>query len=494
MKNILLLLLVLFSSVIYAQENQSTLTLKYSPEFEDDADIRGILAQHTDKDNRLGMVAWSYNYWVFNIYNESLTKIFTYKVDRGDNETTLDTFIYEDQIRIFTVYTGENRYRKIFCHVFDMKDRSYKKVLVFETELATEHSLFGDGMYKRITESEDKKYFALTYFLNKEGLNSSEVSLFNATDFSLIYTKHLFNHATNYLAPLDVAIDSNGLVYYLAKTVFVVKEENEKLKVTGQEIKLLKIKENNMEELMIYDGSLKIRDLHMVKSDRQLNIIGFYAEQYYKSIKGTCGFLVNLIDFSLIAQSNNALPDIVYMDIYGKKRYKRLMDIELEHYTVNQVIKDEEGNLYMIAEERTHTVVPGGLNINIPDYHFYERGNLIMISFNEKSELRWARGLQKIAATGTLPIYNAMVKGNELHIIMNIIKLHYGKNNTVFIVGKRKRMFLYDIVYNEEGNFKDFLIDDNKDLSYNPGLGSYYENTMSAINDDRKTKRFIIIK
>ena len=126
----------------------------------------------------------------------------------------------------------------------------------------------------------------------------------------------------------------------------------------------------------------------------------------------------------------------------------------------------------------------------VPNYD-----DIIITKFNAEGELLWGKSIFKRAS---LPSYNAFIKDDKLHILMNS-----GKKLKESLDGRlkvSKGLFeataLYDFVYDKDGNLELEKIQDNTKgkTKYIPYKGSYRNGKFVMFNHGINSKRLMILK
>ena len=106
-------------------------------------------------------------------------------------------------------------------------------------------------------------------------------------------------------------------------------------------------------------------------------------------------------------------------------------------------------------------------------------------------ELDWGRSVNK-RATG--PSYNAFLKNDELHIILNSGKnlLEKKDGRTKVSKGWFESSSLYDIVYSSDGKVSYDKIQNNKGkVYYTPYYGTFTDGKFITTTTRRKKKKFL---
>ncbi|GAB5563050.1 MAG: hypothetical protein Wins2KO_01130 [Winogradskyella sp.] len=149
----------------------------------------------------------------------------------------------------------------------------------------------------------------------------------------------------------------------------------------------------------------------------------------------------------------------------------------------------------MLAEEFyiTEVYVNNGMNGGYWQtvYHY---DDILILKFNSSGQLDWGRSIFKRA---TAPSYNAFVKDDELHVLLNSGKnlLEKKDGRTKVSKGWFESTSLYDIVYDKFGEVTYSKIQDNKGKTfYLPYFGTFEEGKFIMMSSGRKKRQFMILQ
>ena len=494
MKKLTFLLLVLFLNSIYAQ-NQTTLKIIESAEYNDEVTANDILAIHTTNSGFTGVVRDSKKDILFDIFDANLNKVFSKTIDSDKKETFVGEVFYGDEIKFFTVYAPEKTERIVYCHTFNLKDKTTTKEKLFETTVEKSQELFSGGN-KRQTSfaiSPNGNYFAVATDNIKKNANSYTVRVFNASNLELIFEKAYQEHEERFFQHNDLAIDNNATVYSLGKLYIKGRSEKKNGEANYQFV-LNKLSKTDTKEITIDLAEEHILSLNISIVDKALHLLGFYSEKNVFKIKGGCNFIIDTDAFAVKSKKVYKLPIEIYEDLYGEDKADNKKDKELSSFYVDYVLKDANGNTYVLAEAFyvTQTYMStgyGGTMVTTPHYD-----DILILKFDTQGELNWGRSVFKKSTT---PSYNAFLKGNDLHVILNSGKNLIEKKDgrTKVSKGIFESSALYDFVYTPNGEVSYNKIQDNNGNTYYvPFYGTYENDTFIMTSDGKKKKQFMILK
>lgn len=497
-KTFWILLLCVHVSLISFAQTPTTLTVTESKAYKDPVRAGEILSIHTMKNGQTGIIRQAKKNLLLDIFDESLDKIFTKVVEHPKKESFVGEVFHDDEIKFFTVFSPKKRERILYCHVFNLKEKTHKKVKLFETTVEKARSLFF-AQNKRQTSfviSPDGNYFAINTDNYKKNINSYTIRVFDAKSLKLVYKKSYQKYQDKYFEPNDLMIDNDATVYTLGKSFKNGKAERKK-KEANYEFVLNKISADDISVLNIKLDTEFIQSLVFSNIDDQLHLLGFYAEKKVGRVKGGCDFVVDRQNLSLVGKKKYELPKSVYDDIFNERASKRKKKKkkELPYFSIDYVLNDDDGNTFLIAEEFyiTQAYVSngqfGGYWTTI--FHY---DNIMVLKFNSDGGLLWGRSIFK---KETFPSYNAFIRNGELQIVLNSGKSLTQKDDgrTKMSKGWFESTALYNVVFSQDGEMTYQKIQDNKGNAYYlPFYGTFENETFIMPSTTKRKKRFMTLK
>lgn len=494
-KQILLVLLAMFSQIIFAQ-NTTKLKVKESVEFKDKVKSGGIHAFYTSDNGFTAMVRANKKHYLFDIFDNDLKKVFSKVIESDKKESTIGNLFYRNEIKMVTVHSTSKRERTIYCHVFNLKEQTHKKVELFNATVEKKQSLFS-GSNKRETSvaiSPNGKYFAVATDNIKKNLNSYTIRVFDSNTLKLVYKKSYQEHKEKYFQPNDLVVDDSGAVYALGRQFLEGKSQKKKGEANYDFI-LNKITKDDTKTLLLKLDNEHIQSLVIHKEEDHLKLIGFYSEKNVNRIKGGISILIDAVNMNVKDKKAVVLPKTVYEDLYSYRKANKKKEKELSSFYVDYVIEDSFGNTFLLAEEFyvTTTYVPTGTTGGYWQtvYHY---DDILILKFDKNGDLSWGRSVFKRSTT---PSYNAFLKDDKLHIILNSGKSLTEKKDgrTKVSKGWFESSSLYDFVYESNGDVSYDKIQDNKGNTYYiPYYGDYNNGKFIMTSSGRKRKQFMILE
>jgi hypothetical protein len=490
----LVIMLLCITNIAIAQT--TNLVVTESPKFIEVGNITTILCIYTTNDALTGIVRENKRNISFDVFNEKLKKTFSKIIETSRKEKYVGDVFFEDEIKIFTVYSPKKNERIVYCHIFNINTKTYKKVTLFTTLVEKKQRLFS-GANKRQTSfaiSPNGNFIAISTDNIKKNLNSYTIRVYNANSLDLVYNKSYQEHKEKFFEPNDLVVDNTGTVYTVGKQFLkgrfqkingIANYDFSLSKITKKENKSLKVSLENDEHI----SSLKISNIDNLK------LLGFYSKKDINRIKGSCSFNIDKGSMSITNKKISKLPVSVYQDLYGYRKAKNKKNKELSRFYIDYVLEDSLGNTFLLAEEFyiTQTYVNNGMGAGYWStvYHF---DDILILKYNAKGELEWGRSIFK-RATG--PSYNAFLKEDKLHVILNS-----GKKLTKKEDGRTKASIkffestaLYDFEYSSDGQVAYNKIQNNKGKTfYRPYYGTFRNNMFIMMSFGLIEKQFMILE
>lgn len=493
MKKLFSLLFLVLTLIINAQE--TALNVSESPEYKDKVKAKNILTIHTTKTGLTGIVREAKKDYLFDVFDNNLKKIKSLIIESSKKESYVGEVVFGDEIRIFTVFSPKVKERIVYCHIFNLKTGSHSKKKLFEANVAKKKYLFSNLNERKtsIDISPNGKYLAVATDNIFKDINNYAVRVFNTETLELVFMNTYQEHVDKYFEHNDISITNNTEVFVLGKLYKEGKRKKKKGEANYDFI-LNKISKEGNKELSISINGQYIQTLNISNIKNELHLIGFYSEKRESKIKGGCNFIIDADNFLVLSKKNYELPVDVYEDLYGDKKGSKRKGKELINFYVDYILEDSLGNTYLLAEEFyiTQNYVSNGMNGGYWQtvYHY---NDILILKFSTSGELDWGRSIFKRSNT---PSYNAFVKNDELHVLLNSGKNLLDKKDgrTKVSKGWFESSSLYDIVYNNVGEVIYSKIQNNKGKTYYlPYYGTLQNETFIMMSDGRKRKQFMVL-
>lgn len=497
-KTVLLVVCCLLGYALHSQEEVTTkLKITESAQFKDEVAVEGIDVVYTNPAGKTAIVRFGRKSILLDVFNDNLDKEFFKIIKKEKKEVYKGHLSYDNEIKVFTVYSPKKKERIVYCHTFNIKNNTHQKTKLFEANVKKGGGLF-TGSNKRQTSfaiSPNQQYIAIATDNIKKKSNSYRIHVFESENLNLVYTKSYRDHEKQYFSHNDLIVDDEATVYSLGKLYKNGKSDKKKGKA-NYEFVLHKISESAISNVSVKLEEEFVRTLIISQKNNQLHLLGFYSEKNSNRLKGGCDFVINETDLTVASKKITELPKQVYEDLYGYRRGKRKKKKgkELSNFYVDYTIEDTKGNTYILAEEFYITTRYVGTGMNgywetIPHYD-----DILILKFNGNGELSWGRSIFK---RSTAPSYNVFLKNDELHVILNSGKnlLEKKDGRTKVSKGWFESSSLYDIVYSSDGKVSYDKIQDNRGkVYYTPFYGTYTDGKFITTTTRRKKKQFLALE
>ena len=492
------LLILLFTAYSALAQNPTKLSVTESEEFKDKVKSSIIYAIHTSSSGMTGIVRSAKKDILFDVFDDSMKKTFSTVVESSKKERFVGEVFFGDEIKYFTVEAPKKTERIVYCHTFSIKNKTHSKKLLFETTVEKKQLLFS-GQNQRETSfaiSPNGQYFAITTDNIKKNSNSYTIRTYNSETLKLEFKQNYQEHAERFYQHNDLSIDDDATVYALGK-LFIKGRSQKKKGEANYEFVLNKITKAGKHHISIaLEEDQHINSLNISILNNELHLLGFYSEKRVGRIKGGCNFIIDTKGFGVKSNKTYTLPLEVFEDLYGEKRAEKKEEKgqELSKFYVDYVLQDTEGNTYVLAEKFyiTETYIHNQTGGYVQTVYHYD--DLLILKFDTSGDLSWGRSVYKKALG---PSYNAFIKNDELHIILNSGKRLSEKNDgrTKVSRGLWESTALYDFVYSSTGEVSYDKIQDNKGKTfYTPYYGTYENNKFIMSSNLGKKKKFMILK
>ncbi|MFD2827916.1 hypothetical protein ACFSYG_15655 [Leeuwenhoekiella polynyae] len=495
MKKFFCYLFLGLSFTSFAQSESSLSVVETTP-FRDKSHSDKVIAIKTTKEDITGLVRQGKRDLSFDIYDAQHQNVFSEVVKIHKKEKYIGDVFYENELKIITVLKVNRNDREVYCHNFNLKTKTLDKQLLFKSSVDRKQELFyvSNKRQTSVAISPNGKYIAIATDDYNKNTNSYTIRQFDTETLALNFKRSYQNDNDRYFEPNDIFVDNEAAVYVVGK-FFKEGRAQKRKKEANYEFILNKITSQESQKLVIALEDEFVQSLNISNKEDQLFLIGFYSERRARRIKGSCNFTINKSSFDLVSKSKDPLPVVVYEDLFGDDKGKDKSEKELSNFTIDHFLNDANGNIYILAEEfyissnYVSTGMAGGMMVTTPHYD-----NIIILKYDSDGKLLWGRSIFK---RSTIPSYNAFVKDDKLHVLLNSGKNLSEKDDgrTKASKGWFESSSLYDFEYDTEGNVSYNKIQDNKgSTKYYPHNGTYENNTFLMMGGALNQRQFMILK
>jgi hypothetical protein len=489
--------IALLNITLCFSQGQTKLKISESVYFKDEVVANEVLSMHLSNSNLMGVVRESKRNLLFDVFNPSFVKVYGQEIEKDRKESFCGELFFNNTIKFFTVFSPSKKERIIYCYEFNINDGTYKKTELFKTSVENDQTIFS-GANKRQTAfaiSPNGQYFAILTDDIKKNASSYTIHVYNSNDLALVYEKKYQENTEKFYEPNDLYIDDSANVYALGK-LFLEGRSEKKENKNNYSFILNKLTQTSINTLSLnLNEDNHIRSLVISGLEDKIRLLGFYSEKNISNIKGLILFDVNVELMEILQTKSHDLPEKVYNDLYNTELADRKKDKELSNFYIDHVLNDDFGNTYLLAEEFFVTSIYVSMGMNGGYWQtVYHYDDILAFKINKEGELEWGRSIFKIA---TAPSYNAFIKNEQLHVILNSGKNLIEKEDGRVKVsqGFFESSSLYDIVYSSNGDVSyDKIQDNNNKVKYSPYYGIFKENRFITIGNYEGKKRFLILE
>ncbi|MEM8508000.1 MAG: hypothetical protein AAF717_09230 [Bacteroidota bacterium] len=479
----ILLLIVFFRGT--AQE--TNLEILESPKFREQVRSNEIVGMHATSGGEKGIVRFAKEHLTLEVFGEALKPIFTITKPKGKKETHLGTVYHNDQITFLTINWPKRKVRELYAYVFDITTRKLTKKLLLTSKVENpKNGMFSrtNSYQNRFDHSTSGNYISFVLDDFKSQTNSFTVYVLEIETLAFVFEKTLHEGAEKFFDLNDILVDDLAHVYLIKKSFFKGRRER-KDNTPSVTYRFYRVTEEETKNTVFEAKDKFINTLSFGLESEQLMVLGFFTEKKVPKIKGVCSLSFDKASLEVISKKFDDLPLSVYQDLYGDDEGKAregkglggsLFEGSNGIFYVDHVLKADNGSMYLIAEEfyiTTNTTSTGGFNGTMMTTTTYNYDDILVIKFKKSGEMAWGRNIFKRSTT---PSYNAFLKGNELHLILNSGKnlLEKQDGRTKVSKGWFESTSLYDITFSEGGDVNYNKIQDNKGKSYYlPASGTF---------------------
>ncbi|WP_415374101.1 hypothetical protein [Patiriisocius sp. Uisw_017] len=484
MKRILLITLLISQGLIFAQ-NESNFRVYESPIYKDEVKTDSVRAIYTSKSGKTGVIRNDKKEIVFDLFDESLTNIHSKLVETDRKETYIGDIFYNNEINVFTETFPDKDIKVLTCYVFNLEDKTNKKIELSSTTIDKKMSLFSNEKGAEFSMSPDMTSFSITNYTIHRDEIFYHISVFDSKTYELIYSQEVSRNENKFYSLSEIQIDDNKNVFLLSESFY--DEETPRLKSEKNRGFIVeKFSESKYSKLDLHIENKYIKSLKAVSNDNEYNLYGFYSDSGLNAIKGVCNILIDIEDFEIKDKKLQDLPTQIYADLFGSDKAEKKKGKELFEYKIDYILKDNKDNVYLTAEQFYITYQ------NNQKVEHYD--DILIIKFNPEGDLDWGRSIFKYDYK---PSYNAFVKNNNMHIILNsgkkLKELNDGRTKTS--KGLFETSALYDFTYKSTGDSEIYKIQNNKNNTYyRPNFGNYVKGKFIMISDSRNERQFMTLE
>jgi len=495
MKNVFVIIAIIISMVGTSQNNEN-LQIIESTVFKDQIKSDSIPSVYPLKNGGLAIVRPDKDKIYVDVFEKQLTKRFTNYIKIEKKDTYLGNVFFDNQIHVITEHLLNKDTKVLRTYAYNLDSKSTKKFELSRTIVDKKLSLYSNKKGSSYAISPNLNFIGLVTYTIHKGEIHFHTSVFATNNYELIYEKQITRPENSFYEIEDIQVDNDKNVFVFGKTFYdsispQIKNEDK------QYYFLEKFTSSDYSKLEINFSDKYIKTLKAVKSNSAYKLYGFYSNEDISQIKGILSVSIDLKQNKITDTTFQNLPDKVYSDMFGKEKIEKRKSQELTNFDFNHILNDSDSGIYLLAEEKDSS---GGGNIGAPGSGTTSGGgrviygNVLIIKINKSGEIEWGASIFK---NDSEPSYNAFLKNDELHVLLNSGKdLKIQKDGrTKLSKGFLESSSLYDFKFTSSGSSVINKIQDNKNNDYYlPNFGKHTNNIFIMFNESKKKRKFIILK
>ncbi|MDT7828699.1 hypothetical protein RQM65_08490 [Pricia sp. S334] len=322
---------------------------------------------------------------------------------------------------------------------------------------------FGNGFSTAVHFDKGRSAFAITVQHRERRNDKYHVYLFGTDlkqQFAYDFTTEIADK--NYaFESIEVSKDLKTL--YLTGKVFFKKrrfEANER----RFRYELVKIDNGGHRTQQFDDSGRFPESLKPVLSDRELKIVGFYADRKSKRYNGLAYFRMDTNSLDITDRKYNPFSDRFMMDKFGRE-----VDTELKNLVFKDVHITADNGILFSAEEYYMTqgrdISGGGTQIT-DRYHY---NDIVIAKLNASGAMEWARNINKAEVTqgdASYASYAAYGVADQMYFFINSGEnpQTMSKERILFKQGYSRNPNMFVIKVDGEGNLSHKKLIDDKEI------------------------------
>ncbi|CAM1346295.1 hypothetical protein [Tenacibaculum crassostreae] len=391
--------------------------------------------------------------------------------------------------------------KKELLHFSEKNVKNYFSVALFPFFFDNGIDQMDGDHLGNVIMSKNNKFFAINFDFKDKEKETHKIFVFN-NDLKMIYDKLLVKDIKDRLFQYNSieVDDENGSVYFLGKSYENNKRKAKKNGKANYHFVLTKIDHNDEKEVSFKNPDKFIGSLSLVKNNDKLACIGFYGNRDEGRYNGVCLFNLNPISLKLETKKFNPFSKTFLNDKYGdregkksRKQKKGLTDIKFKSIEVMT-----DGDLVINAEEdyiTTHTMSgPNGVMTTTTIQHY---DDIISFRLDKTGGLKWARNINKAQTGYDNSSFTPLSVNNKTYFFINCSdKLKKLRDDRIqFKQTSAKNSNLYAISVNGDGAYEIKKLIDKKDskvyYKVNNGIVSNKRNEVILLGKRNKDSQVL---
>ena len=335
--------------------------------------------------------------------------------------------------------------------------------------------------------SANEKFFAINFDFKDKKKETHKVFVFN-NNFEMVYEKLIVKDIKDKLfsySDFEVS-GEDGTIYFLGKAYENGKRKAKKKGKVNYHFELNKINADGEKTISFKSEDNYIESLSLVLNKERLACVGFYGKNGANRLNGVCIYDLDPETLQTNFNKFNEFSAEFMTDKYGNRegRKKRKKKKGIHNIDFKGIYLMANNDIVVNAEEFFITTqMTTGANGSMSTRTIYHYNDIMAMRLDANGNLKWARNINK-AQTGTInSSFTTLPVGESTYFFINcsdkVKKL--SADRISFKQTSSKRSNLYAISIDNNGNFDYKKLIDDKDSKV------YYKVNDGVINMDNKT-------
>ena len=278
-----------------------------------------------------------------------------------------------------------------------------------------------------------------------------------------------------------IQLDPNSDIFYLLAKSY--SDELKKKKEGGRyDFELTKISENNQKSTLIQTNENHINRLKLVFNNDKIIGVGFYSKENENRFGGICYYSFNSNQLESINSKISPFTEQFLMDKYGKVKNKELKDLTFKnvYFSNNDLFFDAEEQYIRLSGSSFN-----GVSVGVTRETFLIYNDIVCSRLNQNGDLVWVRNINKSQGTKddeSFISYTSVNKDGLSYFFINTgEKINKISNGRIEFTQTRKNKSNLNVIWvNSDGNFeyKELLDDENSAVPFMISKGTLINNAV----------------
>lgn len=507
-------IIFLFLISLFSYSQEINIDIKKSEIFKDKKKHTNLLFSESDGEGGLIVVrginmdykSYSKKYLI-EIFDSNLNKISSFVLENRDRGILKGILIKNGTINLIQLINSIKREKGVEVSILSspINILNFSKKVLFNIDYKEYSTLFGHHQISKsfsgeVTFSSNKKFLVFDFDMKNKKEETHLLKVFN-DDFKELYNTtfvsdikdRFFEYENIDLSEVD------GSIFLLGKVFENNSKKTKKKGKTNYHYELYKLNDGAKKQINFKEENLFVNSLHVLHTENNLNLVGFYGERSDYRIKGVCRYNLNPIELTITNKSFAPFNDHFFEDKYKSKAKTKRKRKEITNIDYRGVFLDEQDNIIINAEEfyiTSYYVSNGNGGGHWRTIYHYD--DIISVKIDKKGDLVWARNINKTQTNTLNASYTSTIANNEVYFYLNtsdkIKKLSNERIGFKQTSTKRSNLYVIKIAENGDFTYKKLIDDKDSKVWYSVNNGIVSEDLKAVIFQGKKGKNKQIIK